>query len=137
LLEDKELMVKTIVMRGGRFNDVRGWTLDPDTSRELRTKGVVGKLSGANVLLTSAIAADEVLLLPDIEVGKMPVRTRLTVESVDNKLKFKTGWLIWTELGMGVLRPDAIAKVKILGTQEASSWATPSPICARVTWSWH
>ena len=115
ILEDKELMVKTIVMRGGRFNDIRNWSLDPDSSREIRTKGLVAKLSGADVLLTSSIEKDEILVLPDIEFGKMPIRTKLTVEPVNEPLKFKTGWLIWMELGMGVLRSDCLAKVKILG----------------------
>ena len=33
-----ELTVKTIVMRGRRFNDMRGWDLDPQTRNDLRAK---------------------------------------------------------------------------------------------------
>ena len=28
---------------------------------------------------------------------------------------FKVNWVVWMELALGVLRPDLLAKVKILG----------------------
>lgn len=51
IIEDQELTVKYIVMRGRRFNDLRSWQLDPQTRRELWSKGVI----------------------TDKEVGKLPV----------------------------------------------------------------
>jgi len=113
ILEDKELTVKYIVLRGKRFNEMRSWDLDPVTQLELRQKGIIKVYGGANVLLTSAADINEILIIPDEEIGKMPVREPLTAEAIDKKLKFKTGWLIWSELGMGVTRPDIIAKVVI------------------------
>ena len=115
ILEDQELTVKWIVMRGRRFNDIRDWDLDPQTKAELRQKGVIKNYGTGGIMLTSSMALDEVLVLPDEEVGKMPVREAVKTESVDRKTKFKTGWLIWSELGMGVTRPDICAKIKILG----------------------
>ena len=44
IIEDLELSVKYIVMRGRRFNDMRGWNLDPQTKLELRQKGVIKEL---------------------------------------------------------------------------------------------
>jgi hypothetical protein len=113
ILEDKELTVKYIVLRGKRFNEMRAWDLDPVTQLELRQKGIIKVYGGANVLLTSAADVNEILLIPDEEIGKMPIREPLTAEAIDKKLKFKTGWLIWSELGMGVTRPDIVAKVVI------------------------
>jgi len=113
ILEDKELTVKYIVLRGKRFNEMRAWDLDPVTQLELRQKGIIKVYGGANILLTSAADVNEILIIPDEEIGKMPVREPLTAEAIDKKLKFKTGWLIWSELGMGVTRPDIIAKVVI------------------------
>ena len=94
ILEDKELTVKYIVLRGKRFNEMRAWDLDPVTQLELRQKGIIKVYGGANVLLTSAADVNEILLIPDEEIGKMPVREPLTAEAIDKKLKFKTGWLI-------------------------------------------
>jgi len=113
ILEDKELAVKYIVLRGRRFNDMRSWDLDPVTQRELREKGIIKVYGGASVLITAAADLNEVLLIPDEELGKMPIREPIKAEAIDKKLKFKTGWLIWSELGQGVTRPDIVAKVSI------------------------
>jgi len=115
IIEDLELTVKWIVMRGRRFNDIRDWDLDPQTKAELRQKGVIKNYGTGSILLTSAMDVDEVLVLPDEEIGKLPIREALKTESVDRKTKFKTGWLIWQELGQGVTRPDITAKVTITG----------------------
>jgi len=113
ILEDKELSVNYIVLRGRRFNDMRSWPLDPVTQRELIEKGIIKTYGGASVLITAAADLNEVLLIPDEEIGKMPIREPLKAEAIDKKLKFKTGWLIWSELGQGVTRPDTIAKIVI------------------------
>ena len=118
ILEDLELTVKWIIMRGRRVNDIRDWDLDPQTQAELRQKGVIKNYGTGSILLTSAMDVSEVLILPDEEIGKMPVREPVKAESVDRKTKFKTGWLLWTELGMGVTRPDILAKIVI----------TPEPV---------
>lgn len=114
IIEDLELSVKTIVMRGRRFNDLRGWTLDPQTKAELRTKGVIKNYGTGGILLTAAMPLNEILILPDDEIGKMPEREPLKTEAIEQKTRFKTGWLVWSELGQGVTRPDIIAKIKIL-----------------------
>jgi len=115
LLEDKDLTVKYIVLRGGRFNDMRGWELDPVTERELREKGILKYFSGAQVLTTSAALMDEIILVPDEPVGKMAIRTPIAVEPDNRPSEFKVSWVVWMELALGVLRPDLLAKVKILG----------------------
>ena len=113
ILEDMELSVKYIIMRGARFNDMRSWDLDPQTKEELRVKGVIKTYAGANILLTAAADPDEVILIPDKEVGKMPIRETLKSESIQKQLRFKTGWLIWSELGQGITRSDILVKVNI------------------------
>jgi len=115
VLEDKELSVKTIVMRGARFNDLRGWDLDPQTKNELRVKGLIKQFGGANILTTATANPNEIILLPDEEVGKFGIRQQLTSETVRQTLRFKVGWLIWMELSIGILRPDLCVKINILG----------------------
>lgn len=114
IIEDLELSVKYIVMRGRRFNDMRDWDLDPETRAELRTKGVIKNYGTGGVLLTASAAMNEIILVPDEEIGKMPIRETLKTEAIEQKTRFKTGWLVWTELGQGVTRPDIMAKIKIL-----------------------
>ncbi len=114
IIEDLELSVKYIVMRGRRFNDMRDWDLDPETRAELRTKGVIKNYGTGGILLTASAAMNEIILVPDEEIGKMPIRETLKTEAIEQKTRFKTGWLVWTELGQGVTRPDIMAKIKIL-----------------------
>jgi len=78
-------------------------------------KGVIKNYGTGGILLTAAQSLDEVLLIPDEEVGKMPVRENLKTEAIEQKTRFKTGWLVWSEMGQGVTRPDILAKIKILG----------------------
>ena len=113
IIEDLELSVKYIIMRGRRFNDMRGWDLDPQTQNELRSKGVIKNYGSGGILLTSAMPLDEILIVPDEEIGKMPIREPLKSEAIDYKTRFKTGWLVWSELGQGVTRPDILVKIKL------------------------
>ncbi len=115
IIEDLEMSVKYIVMRGRRFNDMRSWNLDPETKAELRAKGVIKNYGTGGILLTAAAAMDEIILVPDAEVGKWPIRETLTTESIEVKTQFKTGWLVWMELGQGVTRPEILVKIRILG----------------------
>ncbi|MHB9036954.1 MAG: HK97-fold major capsid protein [Armatimonadota bacterium] len=114
IIEDLELSVKYIVMRGRRFNDMRDWDLDPETRAELRTKGVIKNYGTGGILLTASASMTEILLIPDDEIGKMPIRESLKTEAIEQKTRFKTGWLVWTELGQGITRPEILAKIKIL-----------------------
>lgn len=114
IIEDLELSVKYIVMRGRRFNDMRDWDLDPETRAELRTKGIIKNYGTGGIMLTASASMDEVLIIPDEEVGKMPVREPLKTEAIEQKTRFKTGWLVWSELGQGITRPEILAKIKIL-----------------------
>jgi hypothetical protein len=115
IIEDMELAVKYIVMRGRRFNDMRGWDLDPQTKLELRAKGLIKNYGTGGILLTASAPLNEVLIIPDEEFGKLPVRETLRTESIEQKTKFKTGWLIWSEQGQGITRPEILAKIKLLG----------------------
>lgn len=114
IIEDLELSVKYIVMRGRRFNDMRDWDLDPETRAELRTKGVIKNYGTGGILLTASASMTEILLVPDDEIGKMPIREALKTEAIEQKTRFKTGWLVWTELGQGITRPEILAKIRIL-----------------------
>ncbi len=114
IIEDLELSVKYIVMRGRRFNDMRDWDLDPETRAELRTKGVIKNYGTGGILLTASASMTEILLVPDDEIGRSAIRESLKTEAIEQKTRFKTGWLVWTELGQGVTRPEILAKIRIL-----------------------
>ena len=113
LIEDQELRVKYVLMRGRRANDMRGWGLDPQTKRELQQKGIFKVYNGADIIMTGAMPQNEIILLPDEEVGKFALRQALTTDTVNEPKRFRTGWLAWMEAAHGVTRPDLLAKVVI------------------------
>ena len=113
LIEDKDLAVKYVVLRGARFNDMRAWDLDPVTERELLEKGIIKLYAGASIIKNAAADPAEILLIPDEEVGKYAVRQAIAVEPDKQTAAFKVGFVCWMEVAMGVLRPDLLAKVVI------------------------
>ena len=115
LIEDKDLAVKYLVLRGARFNDMREWDLDPVTERELLEKGIIKLYAGASIIKNAASDPGEVLIIPDEEVGKYAIRQAIAVEPDKQPSAFKVGFVCWMEAAMGVLRPDLLAKVVITG----------------------
>ena len=113
ILDDKDLALKYIVLRGARFGDMREWTLDPITQRELLEKGVIKLYAGAGIIRNAAADLAEVLLIPDEEVGKYAIRQTIAVEPDKQPSAFKVGFVCWMEAAMGVLRPDLLAKIII------------------------
>jgi len=112
-IEDMELRVKYILLRGARANDMRGWELDPQTKRELQLKGIFKTYNGADIIATASMAMNEVILVPEEEVGKFAIRQALSTDTVNEPKRFKVGWLAWMEAAHGVTRPDLLAKVVI------------------------
>lgn len=112
-IEDMELSVKSLLMRGARANDMRGWDLDPQTKLELRLKGIFKVYNGADLITSSSMGLNEVILIPDEEVGKFAIRQPLTTDTINEVKRFKTGWLAWMEAAHGIIRPDLLAKVVI------------------------
>ncbi len=112
-IEDQELRVKYILMRGARANDMRGWELDPQTKRELQLKGIFKIYNGAEIISTSSMSPNEVILVPDEEVGKFALRQALTTDTINEPKRFRTGWLAWMEAAHGITRSDLLAKVVI------------------------
>ena len=53
---------------------MRGWDLDPQTRQELRAKGVMKNYGTGGILLTSAMPLDEILIVPNEEVGYRPIQ---------------------------------------------------------------
>jgi len=112
-IEDKELRVKYILMRGSRANDMRDWGLDPQTKREMQLKGIFKIYNGSEIISTATMATTEVLLVAEEEVGKYAIRQKLTTEVINETKRFKTGWLAWMEVAQGITRSDLLAKVTI------------------------
>lgn len=131
LIEDQEMTVKYIIMRGRRFNDMRNWTnLSQQTQAMLEAKGVISNYGTGGILLTAAAGVNEIILVPDEEIGKSPIRTAINVKAIDQSTDFETGWLVWESRGQVVTNPQFLAKIVLLGANNAptASISTPSAV---------
>ena len=59
------------------------------------------------------MSPNEVILVPDEEVGKFALRQPLTTDTINEPKRFRTGWLAWMEAAHGITRSDLLAKVII------------------------
>lgn len=110
-IEDLELSPRYVLIRGQRMVDLKGWTTDDEGKKELREMGVFKRLANAGIINSASVATDEVIILPDMEVGKYDIRTPIGVIPESNG--FKVGFLTWHECAMGITRPELVFKVKI------------------------
>jgi hypothetical protein len=113
MVEDLELVPRFILIRGKRMVDLTDadWGLDDITAREMIDKGVLKRLAGAGLINTASMSATEVIIIPDMEVGKYAIRTKARVDP--QKKGFKVGFLTWQECAMGITRPDLVFKINI------------------------
>jgi hypothetical protein len=110
-INDLELNARWILLRGGRLIDLKDFNLDPESRREFIEKGVLNRFGGAGLLNTASMNANEVIILPDHEIGKYDIRTPLKVDP--QKSGFRVGFLTYHECAMGITRPDLVHKVVI------------------------
>lgn len=114
IMQDMELNPKTAFIRGSRYSDFNAWTKISDQMQdEFVRRGVIGTVGGCNLVNTAAMNKLEVIILPDEEIGKFDVKTKLVVEPVNETKRFKRGILVWMEACMGVLDSDKIVKITI------------------------
>ncbi len=110
-INDLELTPRYMLIRGSRVIDLKDFNLDPESRREFVEKGILNRLQGAGLINSASMKTDEVILIPDAEVGKYAIRTPLKVDP--ERRGFKVGFLSWQECAMGITRPDLVFKVVI------------------------
>lgn len=111
MINDLELVPRFIFIRGQRMVDLNEWDLDNETKRDLLIKGVAKRLAGAGVANPASMNANEVIIIPDKEIGKYAIRTKIAVDA--QKGGFKVKFLTWHEAAMGITRPDLVFKIAI------------------------
>ncbi len=114
VLEDMEMSTKYILMRGKHISELRqDADLDPVTARELNQKGIFNRYNGAEIINSASVPQGTVLLLPDEEIGKFPIRKPIAAEPTNEPKRFKAGWVVWMEAAQCITRPDLLTKISI------------------------
>lgn len=116
-VEKHDLVVTKIVMNAQAFADIRAWgqnEFDPVTQHEVLQTGLFGHIWTADILISKKVPLNTVYVLADPEfVGVMPIRQDIQVIPADKPEELRLGWVIYEEIGLGIVNGMAVAKIEI------------------------
>jgi len=116
-IETYDFRVANIFLNATDFSTIHqhlGNVLDPSTPDLLTRSGIIGSLWGSQIQVTRSIPAGEIYISAEPQhVGRMPIRTDLTIFPADDPVTQAVGWLISEQIGMVCLNPTAIARIRV------------------------
>lgn len=116
-IQRSDIRLANIFMNAKDYSDIMKWdrdVLDPVTQADLLKTGLMAKLWGANVIVSRIVAEGTVYMCGEPEfLGRIPVRTELTVLSADDPKNRLIGFSMFENLGIGAFNPSAIVKILI------------------------
>lgn len=115
MIEEHELIGAKIVLHPQRYKDIRTWGkdfFDEATQRDILMTGLYGHIYSADIHVSTMVPKNSVYVLAPAQfVGAMPVRQDITVLPCDDPKKLRLGWVVFEELGFGVINDYAISRI--------------------------
>ena len=116
-VEQWDLRVARVFMNARDYADLRKWgrdILDIETQATLLKTGLMATLHGAQIIVTRIVEPGYVYVCAEPEfLGRIPVRTELTVLSADDPKARRIGFSVFEMLGIGAYNPLGLARIKI------------------------
>lgn len=116
-IEQYDNRVARIFMNAKDFADLRKWgrdILDVETQQTLLRTGLMATLHGAQIICSRIVEAGTIYVCGEPEfLGRMPVRTELTVLSADDAKARRIGFSIFEMLGIGAFNPKALTLIEV------------------------
>lgn len=121
------LVPAKFVMNYSEYTDILRFSgqtdFDPVTQREVLQTGLVGHLWTTDILVSKMIPRGTVYLLAEPEfLGVMPLRQDVNVIPADKPSRLRLGWVVYEELGVGIVNTRAIAKITVSGKSSYTNW---------------
>lgn len=87
--------------------------------------GLLGRYMGIEILVSKMVTRGQVFVMAEPEyVGVMPIRQDLNVIPADKPEKLRLGYVVYEEIGVGVVNARAVAKITISGKTSYQPWFT-------------
>jgi len=97
--------------------------LDLIKQHEIIETGLIGRYMGLEILVSKMVPRGSVYILAEPEyVGVIPIRQDLNVIPADKPEKLRLGYVVFEEIGVGVVNPRAIAKINVTGKAAYTPW---------------
>lgn len=117
MIEEHELVGAKLIMSPARFKDVRGFgkeVYDEATQRQVLQTGLYGHLYTADIHVSTMVPKNCVYVTaPAQYLGAMPIRTDVSVIPADDPRKLRLGWVVYEDVGFGVINDYAVARIKV------------------------
>lgn len=116
-VERHDLRVARVFMNATDYADFRKFgrdLLDQESQASLLATGIMANLWGARVIVSRVVPPGFVYILAEPEyVGRIPVRTELTVISADEPRERMIGFSMFEQLGIAVHNPRALSRLDV------------------------
>jgi hypothetical protein len=117
LVERWDNRVARVFVNAQDYADIRKWgrdVLDIETQATLLKTGLMATVWGAQIIVTRQVDPGYVYVLSEPEfIGRIPVRTELTVLSADDPKARRIGFSVFENLGIGCHNPLGVVRIKI------------------------
>lgn len=114
-IEQEDLRVARVYFNAKDYSDVRKWgrdVLDIESQATLLKTGLQATLWGAQLIVSRRVPVGRVYVCAEPEfLGRIPVRTELTVLSADDPKARTIGFSIFENLGIGIHNPFGLSRL--------------------------
>lgn len=118
VIQQHGLPVARIFINGRDYADLRKFdrdVIDTETQQALFRTGYIGKVYGAQVIVTRVVPRGTVYLCSEREYyGRFPVRTELSVVTADQPGERKVGFSIFEQVGILAYNPLAAQRIIVV-----------------------
>lgn len=113
-----DLWTSKFFMSISEFNDILLWSsaggtvanVDPVTHRELLQTGLMGRIFGADIIVSKMVPAGTIFAVADPEfVGVMPVRSEIECLPADEPKRLSIGFVCYEQIGLALTNPRSVA----------------------------
>jgi hypothetical protein len=120
-IEDHDLVISKFLLNIRDYNDILRWgagggqglnggEFDMVTMREVQQTGLLAHIWGADIMVSKIVPRGNAIALADADfVGVMPIVQDIEVIPADEPKQRKLGWVVYEEIGVGILNPRGVA----------------------------
>lgn len=116
-IEQNDLQVSRMFFNAKDYSDVRKFgrdILDIESQAVLLKTGLMAQLWGAQIMISRLVPQGFVYIVCEpLYLGRMPVRTELTVISADDPRRRMIGFSVFEEIGIGVYNPAGVTRLVV------------------------
>jgi hypothetical protein len=104
-----------VLLNARDYATIRNYAfLNSETDASILRQGIMAHIWGAQMIVSRRIPAGRIYLTAEpLSVGRMPIRTDVTVLASDNPIEHAIGWSIFELIGFCCNNPFSIMRITL------------------------